>query len=160
MNKILTLQQAATISKNIKEQKKTIVVAGGCFDILHMGHIQFLQKAKAQADILMVLLESDESIKERKGQERPINNQADRATLLSNLEMVDYVILLPQLDNTGYDGIIANIGPQVIATTYGDPHRSHKERQAELIGATVVDVIRPVDKESTSSIAQHLKNEL
>ena len=76
---------------------KNIVLVGGCFDIVHLGHLIFLEKAKAKGDILIVLLESDENIRKNKGQNRPINNQEDRALFLSKLKMVDKLDILQSL---------------------------------------------------------------
>lgn len=158
---ILTVDEAIDISKNLRTQKKKIVLVGGCFDILHVGHIEFLTKAKNHGDSLFVLLESDESIQKIKGQGRPINNQADRARLLVNIKMVDYVVMLPKsCTNDEYDDIIQNIAPALLATTQGDPKRKHKERQAEKIGAQVVDVVEYLHNQSTSKIAKLLSKEL
>ena len=157
MKKILTSTEAAEVIPKLN--KKTVLV-GGCFDILHIGHINFLQHAKKQGEVLLVMLEHDSTIKKRKGPKRPINTQQDRATILNSLEMVDYVILLPeQTDNTFYDELINQLKPAIIATTAGDPFRNHKERQAKQIGAQVVDVIRPVSNKSTTTLV-HLLEEL
>lgn len=160
MGKILTIKELIKVSNELKNKGKRIVLAGGCFDIVHIGHIEFLKRAKEKGDVLIILLESDQSIRKAKGNNRPIHSQEDRSVVLSALEMVDYVLLLPQLDNTGYDDIIARLAPNVIATTYKDPQRFHKERQAKLIGATVIDVIRPISKKSSSIIAKLLAKDL
>lgn len=145
------------LSENIRKQGKRIVLAGGCFDILHVGHLVFLEKAKQTADILMILLESNESVTKTKGINRPINTQEDRAAILAALEIVDYVVLLPQmLTNIDYDGIIEQIKPFVIATTKGDPNRKHKERQAESSNAQLIDVTEKIADKSTSKLAQIL----
>lgn len=158
---ILTVDEAIDISKDLRTQKKKIVLAGGCFDILHTGHIGFLSKAKASGDVLFVLLESDESIQKQKGPKRPINNQEDRARMLSSLRMVDYVVILAKTcTNDEYDDIIKSIAPALLATTHGDLQRVHKERQAEKIGAQVVDVVEYLNNQSTSKIAKILSKEL
>ena len=91
--KIKTRKEIGRIAKELKQQGKKIVTCNGCFDILHVGHIKFLTEAKQQGDILIVGLNSDKSVKENKGPERPINNENDRATVLAALEAVDYVII-------------------------------------------------------------------
>jgi rfaE bifunctional protein nucleotidyltransferase chain/domain len=160
MNKILTTEQAIKISEALRSTGKKIVLAGGCFDILHLGHITFLEKAKTQADIFFVLLESDENIKRTKGQSRPINTQNDRAKILSSLTVVDYVVTLPDItDNKLYDDLVIRIKPAIIATTAGDSNRSHKERQAEKIQAKVIDVTPPISNQSTSRLV-NIFNEL
>ena len=158
MSKILTTEQAIELSKKLRRQDKTLVLTGGCFDILHIGHINFLNKAKEEGNFLFVMLEHDNSIKRNKGEHRPLNTQSDRAALLASLEMVDYVIIMPDnSSNSFYDGLINQIKPAIIATTAGDPYRMHKERQAKTIGARVVDVIQPVHNQSTTKLISILK---
>lgn len=154
---IITSNQAGEISTNLRKAGKRIVLVGGCFDIIHLGHILFLQKAKAQADILMVMLESDENIKHAKGNDRPYNTQEERAKVLHELRSVDYVILLDKMnDNTAYDTLVKMIQPAIIATTAGDPFDSHKKRQAAMIGCEVTYVIQRIQSHSTSSKVQKL----
>ncbi|MEA3289224.1 MAG: D-glycero-beta-D-manno-heptose 1-phosphate adenylyltransferase, partial [Campylobacterota bacterium] len=76
----------------LKKQKKRIVFTNGCFDILHRGHVQYLDKAKSFGDVLILGLNSDASVRELKGPSRPINNEDDRAYILAALESVDYVV--------------------------------------------------------------------
>ena len=75
---------------------KTVVTTNGCFDILHAGHVRYLEKTKSFGDFLIVLLNSDKSVKSIKGQSRPINNENDRAEILSALRCVDYVVLFDE----------------------------------------------------------------
>lgn len=160
MDKILTTDQAIQIASKLNKQGQRIVLAGGCFDILHLGHITFLEKAKEQGDILFVLLESDENIKKTKGPSRPINTQHDRAQILSSLIMVDYIIKLPAVaDDKLYTDLVIHLKPAIIATTAGDRNRSHKERQAAKIHAKVIDVTMPISNKSTTNVIKIL-NEL
>ncbi len=85
-----------TLSSDTKEflnkhKNKKIVFTNGCFDILHIGHVEYLNEAKAQGDVLIIGLNSDKSIKVLKGSDRPINNENDRAAMLLNLKSVDCV---------------------------------------------------------------------
>ncbi|MBI1883631.1 MAG: D-glycero-beta-D-manno-heptose 1-phosphate adenylyltransferase [Chlamydiae bacterium] len=89
--KILPLLQLATLLKTLKVQGKKIVLTNGCFDLLHVGHIQVLEKAKREGDILVVALNTDASVQKLKGKHRPIVPLKDRMKVLSILEMVDYV---------------------------------------------------------------------
>ena len=75
---------------------KTVVTTNGCFDILHVGHVRYLEKTKTFGDYLIVLLNSDKSVKSIKGPSRPINNEMDRAEILSALKCVDYVVLFDE----------------------------------------------------------------
>ena len=160
MGKILKVKEAIKIAKKIREQNKSVVLAGGCFDILHIGHIKFLENAKKYGDVLFVLLESDTNVKKQKGDNRPINTQTNRAIILSSLTAVDYTVILPELktDNE-YDAIITKIHPSIIATTDNDPHRVHKERQAKQINEKVAYVIKRIYDQSTSKLASLLKGE-
>jgi rfaE bifunctional protein nucleotidyltransferase chain/domain len=160
MQRIVTTEKAKELRKQLDETEKKIVLAGGCFDILHIGHLTFLESAKQHGEILIVLLESDETIKKSKGPKRPINTQLDRAKLLAALSVVDYVILLDsQMSNTSYDDLVITLKPAIIATTHGDSNRHHKERQAQQIGAHVIDVIELVSDKSTTHVI-NLLNEL
>lgn len=82
----------------IKQNNKTMILTNGCFDILHKGHITYLNEAKKYADYLWILLNSDNSVKKLKGQNRPINNQSDRKYVLENIKAVDKVIIFNQLN--------------------------------------------------------------
>lgn len=80
----------------IHNSGKTVVCTNGCFDILHIGHVRYLEKTKTFADYSIVLLNSDVSVKNIKGPTRPINGENDRAELLSALRCVDYVVLFDE----------------------------------------------------------------
>lgn len=93
-DKIVSLK---TLKKSLKDRKgKTVVFTNGCFDILHYGHVAYLQKAKALGDILIVGLNSDSSIRRIKGDKRPLNPQLDRGLVLSALECVDYIVIFSE----------------------------------------------------------------
>lgn len=161
MSKIVKVKEAISIADDLHKQSKNIVLVGGCFDILHVGHITFLQKAKEYGDILLVLLESDEAIKKTKGANRPIHVQEDRARVLAALEAVDIIVMLPFFNSDSeYDNLLSKLKPIIIATTRGDTARYHKERQANLIQAKVVDVISRIENKSTSRLAKLLSYEI
>lgn len=151
MKKILEIREAIEISQQLRKQNKTIVVVGGFFDILHLGHIKFLEKSKKYADVLIVLLEEDVKAKEKKGKERPIHRQRDRAEILSALKSVDYIIMLKNMtNNESYDKLILGIRPNIIAVTYGDPYIKHKKRQAKLVKGKVIYAIKRIRNYSTT----------
>lgn len=155
MNKIVNVKFAEKISKKLRNEKKTVVVSGGCFDILHIGHIKFLEKAKKEGDFLFLLLESDKTVKKIKGDKRPINSQEDRALILSSISFVDYVVKLPEMKtNHDYDELIRKINPNVIATTKNDPQVVHNKRQAKKINAKVAFVTSRIKNKSTSKLAE------
>ncbi|HVP80551.1 MAG TPA: adenylyltransferase/cytidyltransferase family protein [Thermodesulfobacteriota bacterium] len=118
-----------------KEDKGRIVLAGGCFDILHIGHVRFLSEAKKMGDYLVILLENDEKVKKLKGKNRPIFTQEIRAEMLSALICVDLVVALPMMENdSDYLKLVMKIKPHIIAVTENDPHMEKKKLQAEIVG--------------------------
>ena len=156
--KILTTQDAIKVAQNIRKQNKKIVLAGGCFDILHVGHIVFLKEAKKRGDTLFLLLESDASVKKRKGKERPVNPQEIRARALLSLNTVDYIIALSGMTKDDqYDRIIIQIKPDVIAQTEGDPNSAQRLRQCKMIGAKLAIVTKIIGDMSTTKL---LKNKI
>lgn len=108
--KIKTRKQVAAISRRLRKQGKKIITLNGSFDILHPGHIKILKKAKAKGDILVVLLNSDKSIKSYKGPSRPINPQKKRAKVLADLSCVDYVALFDEINPKK---ILAEVKPNI-----------------------------------------------
>ncbi|GIW21649.1 MAG: hypothetical protein KatS3mg068_0656 [Candidatus Sericytochromatia bacterium] len=95
--KIVKFELLEELSKNLKSQNKSIVLTNGCFDILHLGHLRYLKKAKELGDILIVALNSDSSIKKLKGDLRPINNENDRAEMLSYIDFINYITIFDEL---------------------------------------------------------------
>ena len=91
-NKKYQFENSIDAIKSDKKSNKKIVFTNGCFDILHVGHIRYLSEAKSLGDILVVGINSDESVKNLKGPSRPINSLSDRSLLLSELVCVDYVV--------------------------------------------------------------------
>jgi len=154
---VLSVEEAVESARSLHHQGKTIVLAGGCFDVLHVGHVTFLEKAKVEGDVLFVFLESDAAVRIRKGERRPINPQQDRASVLAALRAVDYVVLLPFIpENEGYDKIVRAIRPETIATIEGDLERHHKERQATMTGARLAFVTDRIRNISSSRVIEAL----
>lgn len=95
-SKLIPMEQLADTLKQLRSQGRKIVFTNGCFDILHKGHVFYLEKAKNMGDILILGLNSDSSVKRLKGDSRPINNENARATVMSALESVDYVVIFTE----------------------------------------------------------------
>ena len=95
-DKIKTQKELKRTIAYLRKQGKKIVFTNGCFDILHYGHIKYLQDAKGLADVLVLGLNSDSSVKKIKGAARPINKQLDRARVLSALSCVDYLTIFSE----------------------------------------------------------------
>ena len=96
MGKLISKNEIPALLKELKSQNKKIVFTNGCFDILHIGHVKYLQKSAEFGDILIVGLNSDSSVKKLKGESRPINNEIDRAMVLCALRVVDYVVIFEE----------------------------------------------------------------
>jgi rfaE bifunctional protein nucleotidyltransferase chain/domain len=96
--KIKNIRTIKTVAASLKARRKKIVFTNGCFDILHVGHIRYLRKAKSLGDILVVGLNTDRSVRQIKGEKRPIVPQAERAEVLAALEFVDYVVFFDEPD--------------------------------------------------------------
>lgn len=153
MGQVIAISRLSAVSKRLKKQKKSICLVGGCFDVLHPGHIVFLQKAKREADILLVLLENDQRVKQLKGLARPVHSQRERALVLSALAFVDYVVMLPFMDQEEqYDRLICQTKPDVVAATWGDQTNYHKKRSAKKAHAKLRYVTKMVGNHSTSRI--------
>lgn len=141
MNKIISVDQAAQISKLLHEKNNKIILTGGCFDILHAGHIKFLSEVKKRADILILLIESDESIRKQKGNNRPVNTQENRLKVLSSLSSVDYIIPLTGMTKGNeYDKLIVQIEPAFIAITVGDKNIKQRDNQCKMVHAKLVKI--------------------
>lgn len=156
MNKVIAYKDLPNLITKLKTDKK--VLAGGCFDILHLGHVRFLKAAKTHGTVI-VALESDENLKRYKGLNRPIHKQAERAEILATLETVDYVLLLPPFSNDwDYYKLTTAVSPQIICVTAGDPLLKNKTAQAKDVGAKIV-VIPKIASPSTSQLIKLLNLE-
>jgi rfaE bifunctional protein nucleotidyltransferase chain/domain len=93
MGSVLSVQRLARIRRNLRRRRKRVVFTNGTFDIIHRGHVEYLQAARKLGDVLIVGLNTDASIRRIKGEDRPINKNADRAAVLSALGCVDYVCM-------------------------------------------------------------------
>lgn len=137
------------INKILKLKGKKVLV-GGCFDLLHIGHVRLLKEAKKRGDLLIVALESDKHIKVRK-KKTSLHTQGERAEILASLQYVDSVIVLPYLASYNeYLELVRRIAPQIIAVTAGDPQYKNKLRQAQAVGATVKVVTPHITGKTTT----------
>lgn len=94
--KVLSSARLQTVLDGYRAQKKKIVFTNGCFDLLHIGHVRYLEQAKALGDILIVGINSDASVKQLKGPTRPIQNESDRAEILASLKAVDHTVIFTE----------------------------------------------------------------
>jgi len=132
---IKSFEEIKKIVQRYKEQGKTVVFTNGCFDILHVGHVKYLQVAKSFGDVLIVGLNSDASVSRLKGPTRPVNIAEDRAYLLAALEAVDFVV--PFEDDTPYE-LIKMIQPDVLV-------KGGDYKGKEVVGTEFAKSLRLVD---------------
>ena len=107
---LIDRKDAATFCEGLRQRGKQIVFTNGCFDILHAGHVRYLTMAKSFGDVLIVGLNTDESVRRLKGANRPINTQDDRAEVLLGLKAVDHVIFFGEQTA---EALIAEVKPAV-----------------------------------------------
>lgn len=140
-------------SEVIEIKQDGIVLVGGCFDFIHPGHLEFLKLSKKLGKKLVVFLESDEKIRNLKGNERPLNNQIVRANNLAKIIYIDYIIVLKNPKSSEYYyNLVKLVSPDIIAVTAGDPFLNDKKKQANSVGGKVVEVMKRDRKYSTTKI--------
>ncbi len=134
---------------NLRSKNKRIIFSNGCFDILHLGHIQYLQEARKLGDVLIIGLNSDKSVRELKGETRPINNEQDRAKVLLALACIDYVIIFE--DKTPKD-LVSLIKPDILVK--GADYKDKEIAGSEF--AKEVKLIDFLEGRSSSNIIQKI----
>ena len=147
------LDEIQKLLKGIKSGNKKIVFTNGVFDIIHRGHVEYLNEAKALGDILIVGLNSDSSVKIIKGEDRPVNAEKDRAFVLANLKPVDYVIIFSE-DNP--HNLIKMIIPDVLVK--GGDWKPENIIGSDIVyknGGKVIS-LKYVDNYSTTSIIKKI----
>ena len=153
-NKLKTWEEIARIIKELKNQKKKIIFTNGCFDILHSGHVKYLAEARELGDVLILGLNSDSSVKRLKGNDRPINNEQERAVVLSALCSVSYIVIFE--DDTPYK-LINHIKPNILV-------KGGDWKLVEIVGADIVNSYNGevkslsfIDGKSSTDIINKLK---
>ena len=148
---IKTWDEISSIISELKNNDKKIVFTNGCFDILHIGHVKYLEKAKNFGDILILGLNSDDSTQRLKGKNRPINTQDDRAYILASLEVVDYVVIFNE--DTPLD-LIKLIKPDVLV-------KGGDYEGKEVVGQDIakeLKLVQFIDAKSTSKMIKKIRN--
>ena len=149
--KIKEKKQLLRIVKELKAKRKRIVFTNGCFDLLHIGHVRYLEEAKALGDVLVVGLNTDVSVRKLKGPKRPILPEEERAEILSGLGCVDYITLFHEMDPLK---LITSLHPDVLVKG-GDWAKEQivGREVVEMSGGEVV-IIPFVEKASTSNLIE------
>ena len=150
--KILTPSQARAFRDQLLAEGKTLAFTNGCFDILHRGHVTYIEYARQQGDALCVGLNSDASVKRNKGESRPINNEEDRAYVIASLEAVDCVVLF---DEDEPRELIEKIIPQVLIKGSDWAHYVSGREIVEKHGGKVV-LADMVDGKSTTGTIEKI----
>ena len=151
---LIDRMKISEIVTSLKAKGKKIVFTNGCFDILHVGHVRYLKEAKALGDILILGLNSDCSVKSLKGSNRPINNESDRAEVLSALKAIDYVVIF---DEKTAENIVGEVKPDIYAKggDYSIDTLPEVKIVAEHGGKTVL--LQLVDGKSSTNIINKCK---
>ena len=155
MGKLVTQDDIVAIVRDLQRKGKTVVTTNGCYDILHVGHVRYLQKTKEVADVSVVMLNSDVSVKKNKGENRPINTELDRAEILCALSCVDYVVIF---DEDTPRNLLNIIKPDV--HTKGGDYTLDTLPEADVIRKNNIHVefITFVDGKSTTNIINKMNN--
>jgi rfaE bifunctional protein nucleotidyltransferase chain/domain len=147
----LTLDEAAAAADRLRTQGQRIVLANGCFDLLHVGHLRYLRAARALGDVLFVGINSDAAVQRLKGAGRPLMPARERAELLASLRAVDHVVVF---DEDTADRLVAAVRPAVHAKGTDYTAGSTPEgATARALGATVAIVGDPKDHSTRDLIA-------
>jgi rfaE bifunctional protein nucleotidyltransferase chain/domain len=154
--KVLDMDELAQRTETLRRAGKTVVATNGCFDLLHLGHVRYLQAARTRGDVLVVGINSDESVRQLKGAGRPLNNERDRAEILAALECVDLITIFPEeratrFIETAKPAIYVKGGDYTSDTLNAEEHAA-----LEKIGAKI-DIV-PFEKGySTSRLIEQLR---
>jgi D-beta-D-heptose 7-phosphate kinase/D-beta-D-heptose 1-phosphate adenosyltransferase len=153
-DKILSRAAMAAGRAELKSAGKTVVFTNGCFDILHSGHVSYLDFARRQGDALILGMNSDISVKRNKGEDRPINCEQDRAEVLAALECIDYVVLF---DEDEPRELIEALLPDVLVKGEDWAHYVSGREAVEAAGGKVVLAQMVEGRSTTGTIGKVLK---
>ncbi|SMM99290.1 ADP-heptose synthase / D-glycero-beta-D-manno-heptose 7-phosphate kinase [uncultured Candidatus Thioglobus sp.] len=147
---IKTLNEITALSQELKIRGKKIVFTNGCFDILHAGHVRYLEAAKSYGDVLILGLNSDQSVSTLKGKNRPINLELDRAYILAALEAVDYVVIFNE--DTPYN-LIKAVQPNILVK--GGDYEGKKVVGQDIVGE--LKLVQFIDGKSTTKTIEKIQ---
>ena len=149
MGRIVSQSEIIDIVRKGQSEGKTFAATNGCFDILHVGHVRYLKKTKSLADYSIVMLNSDSSVKQIKGPERPINCEQDRAEILSALICVDYVVLFEEKSPAK---LLEDIKPDIYTKGADYTLETLPERDVVIRNDIKVEFIEFVQGKSTTNV--------
>ena len=155
MKRVLNREEASKLIEELKKQGEKVVFTNGCFDILHVGHMTYLEEAKEFGDYLFVGVNSDESVKRLKGPTRPINSEDDRAELLAGLKAVDYTVIFTE--DTPVE-LIGELKPSIHVK--GGDYRKEDLPETKVVESYGgrVEIVSLVEGKSTSNVVKKIQN--
>lgn len=153
-NKIKTIEELKPLIKQWQDEGDEVVFTNGCFDLLHLGHIDYLEKSRALGNKLVIGLNSDSSVRRIKGEERPLNNEYSRARILAALSFVDAVVFFSE--DTPKE-LISQLLPNILVK--GNDYLAENIVGADIVKANGgrVETISLVDGYSTTNIVEKIK---
>lgn len=155
MGQVISRKEILNITNNIKKQGKITVFTNGCFDILHIGHVRYLKESAKCGDILIIGLNSDSSVKRLKGEARPINNEFDRAELLSELGFVDYVVIFEEDSPVN---LLNEIKPDIYTKGADYTIETLPEAKTVIKNGGKIEFISLVEGKSTTNVIKKIEN--
>ena len=149
------MEEAVRVRARLRDEGLKLVFTNGCFDILHVGHVDYLERARALGDRLLVAINSDRAVRQLKGESRPVNNERNRARVMAALAAVNYVLIF---DEDSPRALIAELLPDVLVKG-GDYELDeiHGREEVEAAGGRVV-ALPFVEGASTTSIIEKIAN--
>ena len=154
--KILSPDQLLGVRQAVRASGKSLVFTNGVFDLLHVGHVRYLAEARALGDVLLVAINSDRTVRELKGEGRPLTNESERAEILAALKQVDYVTIF---DDISPRSLISQVLPDVLVKG-GDYNLDEIHGREEVEAACGRVVSLPFTKgASTSAIIERMKGQ-
>ena len=154
MNKILERETLRNKLEALRKKGKKIAFTNGCFDILHVGHVRYLREAKKTADVLVLALNSDSSVRSIKGENRPLMTEKERAEVLAALEFIDFVTIFPELTPLE---LINYLKPDVLIKGGDWPEEKVVGREEIKKWGGKVAIIPEVEGKSTTNVVEKIK---
>lgn len=155
-NKIISRADLREEIKNLKKTGKRVVSTSGCFDILHAGHVEYLEEAKKRGDILVVMLNSDTSVQGLKGKNRPIVPEQDRAIVIAGLEAVDYVCIFDEMTPCS---LIGELQPDIVIKGGDYQGKNIPEMDTTASYGGHVEYVLLVEGHSTTNIVKKIEEQ-
>jgi len=154
MNKIIERETLRNKLEALRKKGKKIAFTNGCFDILHVGHVRYLREAKKTADVLVLALNSDSSVRSIKGEKRPLVPENERAEVLAALEFIDFVTIFPELTPLE---LINYLKPDVLIKGGDWPEEKVVGREEIKKWGGRVAIIPEIEGKSTTNIVEKIK---